>query len=123
MRFPSAAVSASTASCLLGLACLATTSVRAATWTLSDYYDPESFLTDSWNYFTDTDPTNGLVTYQSLSAAKQQNLSSVTNDQFIMKVDTTEQQLSGRPSVRIYSEKNYTDGIYVLNVSHFPTGW
>jgi hypothetical protein len=33
--------------------------VSAATWTLTDYYDPQSFLTDEWNYFDETDPTAG----------------------------------------------------------------
>lgn len=97
---------------------------QAASWTLSDQYEPNDFLsTSKWEYFTDADPTHGLVTYQSASNAKSLNLTGVSNDEFYMRVDTTEQQLSGRPSVRIQSAKNYSDGVYVLDATHYPTGW
>lgn len=42
------------------------------------------------------------------------NLSYINDDgQYVMRVDTTEEQLSGRPSVRITSAKNFTDGVYM----------
>lgn len=89
-------------------------SSRAASWTLTESYAPNDFLsTSKWSYWTDADPTNGLVTYQSASNAQSKNLTGVSNDEFYMRVDTTQQQLEGRPSVRIQSVTNYSDGIYV----------
>lgn len=72
---------------------------------------------------TGTDPTGGLVKYLPKAAAKASNLSHVQSDgQYIMRVDTTEVQPQGRPSVRITSNQTYSDGVYVLNTSHVPTG-
>ncbi|PWN26750.1 hypothetical protein BDZ90DRAFT_232867 [Jaminaea rosea] len=97
-------------------------SASASSWTLTDTYDANSFLqTSSWNYSTGTDPTHGLVVYQSADQAKQLNLTRVENDLFYMGVSTVEEQLAGRPSIRINSQKSYSDGIYVLNATHMPT--
>lgn len=110
------------ATSLVALAALAA-GVNAASWDLTTYYSPESFLQNSqWGYFDDTDPTNGLVTYQTLTGARSLNLSYIENDQYFLRVDNNETRLDGRPSVRIYSQQNYTDGVYVLNSTHFPTG-
>lgn len=105
------------------LALSSASSTLAASWSLSDTYAPQDFLsTSKWTYFTDKDPTNGLVTYQSAPAAQSMNLTGVQNDEFYLRVDTTKQQLAGRPSVRITSVKDYSDGVYVLDASHMPVG-
>lgn len=97
--------------------------VSAASWTLTDSYTGDDFMDASkWNYTTGTDPTHGLVTYQSASSAKSLNLTRVNGDVFYMGVSTVATQLSGRPSVRINSQKNYSDGVYVLDAAHMPVG-
>jgi hypothetical protein len=101
------ALAATIGSSIIGL-----NSVKATTWTLTDTINPTDFESD-FEWFTGTDPTNGLVTYQSLADAKTYNLSVVSNDKFVMAVDTTAEALSGRKSVRITSSKSYSDGIYV----------
>jgi beta-glucanase (GH16 family) len=69
------------------------------------------------------DPTNGLVQYLGRTAATAQNITYVDSaGLFNMRVDTTEVQLSGRPSARITSQKTFEDGIFVINVTHVPTG-
>lgn len=69
------------------------------------------------------DSTHGLVKYLPKAAAQATNLSYVQSDgQFVMRVDTTEIQTEGRPSVRITSNQTYGDGVYVLNATHVPTG-
>ncbi|UZJ56678.1 hypothetical protein CBS101457_005998 [Exobasidium rhododendri] len=100
---------------------LASSLVGAATWNLTDTIAPNDFET-AFDWFNATDPTNGLVLYQTLAEATAANLSVVSNDQFVMSVDTTEVQLAGRKSIRITSKKSYSDGVYVLNVAHVPTG-
>lgn len=42
------------------------------------------------------------------------NLSYINdNNEFVMRVDTTEVRTEGRPSIRIFSNKNFTDGLYM----------
>jgi hypothetical protein len=56
----------------------------------------------------------GLVTYQTMENAVALNLSYINDqNQYVMGVSTVEEQLEGRPSVRIYSNKNFTDGLYM----------
>lgn len=106
---------------MLALAMLTVTLVRGAQWTMTDEIGPSDFFND-FDWYTATDPSNGLVTYQSQSDAKTNNITYVEGDSFFMRVDTTEVQLAGRKSARISSKKSYSDGVYVLNVTHIPTG-
>lgn len=97
---------------LSALLSLGASSVVASSWNLSTTYGPNDFFT-GFTWFTDKDPTNGLVLYQSMANARSSNLSTVSNDQFVMAVETTEVALEGRKSVRITSNEAYSDGIYV----------
>lgn len=97
---------------LAGLSSVLSFAKADTAWTLSETYGPNDFF-DGFTWFTDTDPTDGLVLYQSMADAKSDNISVVSNNQFIMAVDTTEVALEGRKSVRISSNTNYADGIYV----------
>ncbi|EST04752.1 Concanavalin A-like lectin/glucanases superfamily [Kalmanozyma brasiliensis GHG001] len=95
---------------------------RAANWTRSASIQGSDFFT-TFDWFTDKDPTNGLVNYQSLSSAQSQNLSFVDGEgHFVMAVSTTPVALEGRNSVRITSKQSYSDGVYVANVTHVPLG-
>lgn len=99
-------------SLLAGLSSLVSFAKADTTWSLSETYGANDFF-DGFTWFTDTDPTDGLVLYQSMADAQSANLSVVSKNQFIMAVETTEVALEGRKSVRISSNKNYADGIYV----------
>lgn len=96
--------------------------VSAATWSQSAVVKGNDFFND-FDWFTDKDPTNGLVNYQSQANARAQNLSFVDKQgHFVMAVSTTPVALQGRNSVRITSKNSYSDGVYVLNVTHVPLG-
>ncbi|KAJ1045174.1 hypothetical protein NDA10_006908 [Ustilago hordei] len=96
--------------------------VSAANWTRTSSIRGNDFFSN-FEWFTDKDPTNGLVNYQSQSNAQSQNLSFVDGDgHFVMAVSTTPVALEGRNSVRITSKQSYSDGVYILNVTHVPIG-
>ncbi|PWY97448.1 hypothetical protein BCV70DRAFT_143002, partial [Testicularia cyperi] len=100
----------------------ASASATSANWTQTAAMVGNDFF-DAFDWYTQTDPTNGLVNYQSMANAQSQNLSFVDSDgHFVMAVSTSETALQGRNSVRITSKKAYSDGVYVLNVTHVPTG-
>lgn len=97
-------------------------SVSAANWTQTATVRGNDFFND-FEWFTDKDPTQGLVNYQSQADAMAQNLSFVDGDgHFVMRVSTVPVALQGRNSVRITSKNSYSDGVYVLNVTHVPLG-
>lgn len=84
-----------------------------SSWSLSESISGQQFF-DQFDWFTDKDPTNGLVLYQSQEDARAANLSYVDDSgNFVMAVDTVEVALEGRRSVRIASKSTYADGIYV----------
>ncbi|KAJ1599279.1 hypothetical protein NDA14_005963 [Ustilago hordei] len=96
--------------------------VSAANWTRTSSIRGNDFFSN-FEWFTDKDPTNSLVNYQSQSNAQSQNLSFVDGDgHFVMAVSTTPVALEGRNSVRITSKQSYSDGVYILNVTHVPIG-
>ncbi|KAJ1022087.1 hypothetical protein NDA18_005321 [Ustilago nuda] len=96
--------------------------VSAANWTRTSSIRGNNFFSN-FEWFTDKDPNKGLVNYQSQSNAQSQNLSFVDGDgHLVMAVSTTPVALEGRNSVRITSKQSYSDGVYVLNVTHVPIG-
>lgn len=97
------------------------TEVKAASWSLSTTINPSDFDTQ-FNYFNATDPTYGYVLYQNEADAKYNNLTGIANGKYFMRVDTTPVQSEGRRSIRLESKQTFQDGVYVLNVSHVPTG-
>lgn len=114
-KLTAAALAVSTISTLIPAA-------SAANWTQTAAIRGRDFFSN-FEWFTDKDPTNGLVNYQSSSNARSQNLSFVDGEgHFVMAVSTTPVALEGRNSVRITSKESYSDGVYVLNVTHVPMG-
>lgn len=98
------------------------TLVSAASWTSTATLTGNDFYS-AFDWFTAHDPTNGQVAYQSLGDAQNQQLSYVNSaGSFVMAVSTVPTVSSLRNSVRISSKTAYSDGVYVLNVTHVPTG-
>lgn len=106
--------------------------VQSVSWKRADTITAKDYM-NKFYFFDGQDPTNGLVKYQSQKAAQQQKLVSVDGDSFYMKVDTTEEQTEGRPSVRLQSKNTYADAVYTcvitcalglhsLHFSHVPLG-
>lgn len=106
----------------LGAVSSLVSSVSAANWTQTATVRGNDFFND-FEWFNEKDPTQGLVNYQTKATAQAQNLSFVDGEgHFVMAVSTVKTALEGRNSVRITSKDSYSDGVYVLNVTHVPTG-
>ncbi|KAK0421627.1 glycoside hydrolase family 16 protein [Armillaria borealis] len=98
--------------------------VRKATYTLKDMYQGQSFL-DEWDFFSQSDPTNGLVDYQTKQDATSKGLAYVQDDgTTILKVDnsTTLQSGQNRASVRISSKTQYSSGLFIADIYSMPHG-
>ncbi|KAE8214441.1 hypothetical protein CF327_g2151 [Tilletia walkeri] len=97
------------------------TTAAITSFSLNKTYNPNDFLSD-FEWYTKPDPTHGLINYLSQSAAMKANLTEVRDGSLFLRVDTTPTALEGRGSVRITSKDQWSDGVYVLNVSHVPYG-
>jgi hypothetical protein len=92
----------------------------AASYGLVDTYNSNNFFS-AFSFYTGGDPTHGFVNYQSQSSAQNQGLISTDNGQVYMGVDhTTYNPAGGRNSVRVSSNKAYTHGLFIADISHMP---
>jgi hypothetical protein len=105
---------------LAGLGLLSTTGW--AQYTLQDDYLYGGNFFDQFTFYTSSDPTHGFVQYQSQSAAQSAGLISSSTTNVQMKVDSTSVTPSGRPSVRITSNKSYNTGLFIVDIEHMPGG-
>ncbi|EPS29445.1 putative beta-1,3-1,6- / beta-1,3-1,4-glucan hydrolase [Penicillium oxalicum 114-2] len=89
---------------------------------LQHIYRGTSFF-DHFNYFSDTDPTNGFVVYANRQVAQDQNLTYASETSAILRVDSlTPHAVEGRRSVRIESIATYNTGLFVFDILHTPYG-
>ncbi|OJJ50315.1 hypothetical protein ASPZODRAFT_157215 [Penicilliopsis zonata CBS 506.65] len=94
----------------------------ALNYTLVDTYSGTEFF-ESFDYYTASDPTDGFVQYVDASTADMMNLTYASNSSAVLRVDTsTENQTSGRMSVRLTSKNTYNDGLFIFDVVHTPYG-
>ncbi|PYH50049.1 glycoside hydrolase family 16 protein [Aspergillus saccharolyticus JOP 1030-1] len=99
-----------------------TAQLGAATYTLFDDYTSSSFF-DRFTFFTDTDPTHGFVSYVDQATAQSDGLISTNTDGSVyMGVDHTNVASSGRESVRLTSNSQYTHGLFIVDLAHMPGG-
>lgn len=80
---------------------------------------------DAWDFFTDSDPTHGLVNYVDADAAWDQGLVTTSNSSAELKVDATTWLDNGayRNSVRIVSKKTFSIGsLVILDLARAPYG-
>lgn len=116
------------------------------TYSLVDTYSGTDFF-DNFDYYTETDPSDGYVTYVSSSIADSSsyNLTYASSSSAVLRVDTstsdttttastgsmggpgstttsTSTTSSGRNSVRITSKNTYNDGLFVFDILHAPYG-
>ncbi|KAJ5259321.1 hypothetical protein N7478_012302 [Penicillium angulare] len=91
-------------------------------YTLKDTYSGTNFF-DNFAYYTSTDPTDGFVQYVDSSTASSMNLTYASEDSAVIRVDTdTQNQTNGRMSVRLTSNNQYDDGLFIFDVVHTPYG-
>ncbi|KNZ74687.1 putative glycosidase C21B10.07 [Termitomyces sp. J132] len=103
--------------------CFAET-VLCATYSLSDSIVGSGFLSN-FNFEAIADPTHGRVNYVDSATAASENLTFASSNTFILRADHTTVLSSsgpGRNSVRIKSNKVYTEHVAIFNVRHMPQG-
>ncbi|KAJ5746684.1 hypothetical protein N7520_011866 [Penicillium odoratum] len=87
---------------------------------LDDYGTDESFF-DMFDFYTDTDPTNGYVNYVDNSTAASDGLISASGSSVYIGVDNSNVASgNGRNSVRLTSTNSYTEGLVILDLAHMP---
>ncbi|ROV90061.1 hypothetical protein VSDG_08378 [Cytospora chrysosperma] len=62
-------------------------------YTLAETYSTDTFF-DQFDYFTDSDPTNGFVTYVSQETAESLNLTYSSSSSAVLRVDTSDADTS-----------------------------
>ncbi|KAM5536636.1 hypothetical protein V8D89_009731 [Ganoderma adspersum] len=95
---------------------------RSTSYKLVDEYSGQNFF-DGWDFFTDSDPTHGLVNYVSGSAAKK--LAYVqSDDTVVIAVDDSDGIAVGgkRNSIRISTKKAYERGLFIADIFAMPHG-
>ena len=91
-----------------------------AQYSLDVSYDTSNFF-DTFDFFTDTDPTSGFVQYVDGGTANTAGLAGYAQDAIFMGVDyTTENPEAGRMSVRLTSQQSFTHGLFVADIAHMP---
>ncbi|KAF7868471.1 hypothetical protein EAF04_005002 [Stromatinia cepivora] len=111
----------------IGAALILAASSANAAYTLNQLYDHTNFFSE-FSFFSDPDPTHGLVAYQNASAANKTALAGYTNnygvDSVYLGVDHTTvlSGNAGRASTRVTSNKAYNHGLFIADVAHMPEG-
>ena len=96
----------------------------AAHYTLQDNYAGVGLL-QSFDYFSEADPTQGTVKFLDRTSALQETLLGVIpdqNDAVYIGVDHTSKSTEGRKSLRLISKKSYNHGLFVADIAHMPGG-
>lgn len=92
----------------------------SATYVRVASVDNTSFL-EQFDFFTDTDPTNGYVDFVNETVALSTGLVRLGGGQIILAAETTDTS-SPRRTVRVQSKRIYTQGIFLIDLEHVPTG-
>lgn len=97
-----------------------------AVYQLAEDYSGDGFFR-GFEFFTDADPTNGHVQFQSMTAANASGLAGFMNGgnatrAIYLGVDTTSQAPNGRGAVRVSSQKSFQHALVVADIVHMPQG-
>ncbi|CCG81318.1 Probable glycosidase C21B10.07 [Taphrina deformans PYCC 5710] len=93
---------------------------QTARYVLKNEYSGSTFF-DGFNFEDAPDPTHGHVQYISRSLAQRHNLTYLGDDGLVyIHSDSTSMAPNGRMSVRISSKRQYTKGLFVLDLHHMP---
>jgi len=97
---------------------------------LTDNFVPNNFF-NNFNFETANDPTHGYVNYvdQSTAQSKGYIQANASNDLlvpgFAVYIGCDHSNISsgrGRDSVRLSSKKTWNQGVFIIDLSHMPTG-
>jgi hypothetical protein len=96
--------------------------IANANYQIEDTYDHTNFFNE-FSFFSGADPTNGFVQYSTASVANNSGLAGYSNGAVYLGVDsTTVNPAGGRGAVRLSSNKAYTHGLFIADISHMPGG-
>ncbi|KAJ3972844.1 concanavalin A-like lectin/glucanase domain-containing protein [Lentinula raphanica] len=99
-----------------------TGSAVSTPWKLVEGHNGSDFF-QGWSFFTGSDPTHGVVDYLDKDDATNAGLAYVNSaGNAVMAVDTTNNLTGNRKSVRITTNSQYNQGIWILDAVHMPTG-
>lgn len=99
-----------------------TTTSPSSPWKVAASFAGNNFF-DGWDFFTGSDPTQGIVTYVDENTARSSGLLEINSaGNAVMRVETTPTVSANRQSVRITTQYQYTGGLLVMDSVHMPTG-
>jgi hypothetical protein len=106
----------------LGASVLCAAGIANAAYSIEDNYDSQNFFNE-FNFFDGADPTDGFVSFADASIANNTGLAGYSNGAVYLGVDhTTMNPAGGRDAVRVTSNKAYTHGLFIADISHMPGG-
>jgi len=104
------------------LVVLSSLSSLASAYKLVDNYTGNNFF-NQFQFFTGGDPTHGYVTYLNQGEANSRGLTFVQDGIVHIHSDATNVASgAGRASVRLTSNKVYNHALFIIDVTHMPTG-
>ncbi|KAJ5977673.1 hypothetical protein N7501_001015 [Penicillium viridicatum] len=95
--------------------------VSSAAYTLRDDYGTSDSFFDKFNFYTDTDPTNGFVNYVDRNTASRNGLINTGNGVYIGVDHANTATKPGRQSIRLESTTTYKHGLVILDLAHMPS--
>ena len=122
MHIPQPALAALVASLLL--ANRAAAAAAASAYTPIDSYTSTNFFS-AFSFFSEPDPTNGMVTYVDRATAASSTLvatAPLASNAIYLGLDSSSPNTPKRNSVRLNSAKTYNTGLFVIDLAHMPTG-
>ncbi|CAI6272186.1 unnamed protein product [Periconia digitata] len=91
---------------------------------LLQHYNASNFF-EEFHFYTSPDPTGGFVQYLPFENASTTGIVSNETGLVYLGVDSTHiytQTDQGRPSVRLESKMTFTEGLFIINLTHIPVG-
>jgi len=98
--------------------------VSQSAYVLDTNYQGTSFF-NGWNFFTGNDPTHGTVNYVAQNVAQQKKYIANQGNAAYIGCDMTTvvpTKVRGRDSVRLTSQKSFNSGLFLIDLTHMPTG-
>jgi len=91
-------------------------------WKLIDSHSGSNFF-DGWDFYTGSDPTNGIVDFINQNTAHSAGLLEVNSaGNAVMRVETTPNVSGNRKSIRIATQTGFNGGLVIMDAVHMPTG-
>jgi hypothetical protein len=93
-------------------------------YTLQITYDYKNFFNNVFNFETENDPTHGYVNYVNQSTAQSKGYIKADSSTgvYIGCDHTNTASGRGRDSIRLSSQMSFNSGLFIIDLTHMPTG-